>query len=76
MENERVTRRALARVFFLLTANAPLAFGPVERKLLAQFLRGGITLDQALWLVEERIQNAQAIEQLRQLTTSAVYLQA
>lgn len=76
MENERVTRRALMRVVLLSTANTSLAPSPAECSLLDQFLRGVITLGQVRWLVEERIQTTQAINQLRQLVGGAIHLQA
>jgi hypothetical protein len=76
MENECVTRGALVRVVLLLTRDTSYALSPIERELLAQFLRGAVTLDQLLWLAEERIQTVQAMDRLKKLTTDLIPLEA
>lgn len=51
----------------LLTADTPLALSLSDRKLLAQFVRGVITLDQLLGLVEDRLETVKAMVRLGQL---------
>ena len=71
MQNERATRYALGREALWLMAGIPLAPTLGERKLLAQFLCGVLTIDQFLGLVEDRLQTAQAMAELKRLTAES-----
>jgi hypothetical protein len=50
-DEQRIKRRQVVRGAILLTQNTPLAPSLPERHLLAQFVRGSLTIDQVLALV-------------------------
>jgi acyl CoA:acetate/3-ketoacid CoA transferase beta subunit len=71
MKNERALLRVWVRVALWITTDTAFAPCVEERKLLTQYLRGVITIDQLIGLVEDKLQTAQAMEELRRLTAEA-----
>jgi hypothetical protein len=51
-ETQRTKRRSLVRWALQMTKDTPLAAGYYERQLLAQFVRGHLTIDQVVTRLE------------------------